>query len=173
MSNNALSRFLHPELNVGGGDLAVRVLATAVLIVLSVISVPQVAVPYPLLKIMLLGAAELGLMCVMLGMFFRAKTYFAGFQLFTSAWLLLWLVSSHMGYAATVVGAVIIGLGVYELFTKRSRLNALLGVSSYRGTTAPEDLTLLDAALSPEVPAAPHRLVESPAATVLSGGKAS
>lgn len=155
MSTNALQRFANPDLNVGGGDFVMRVIATILLVLLSFAVTPALHLPYPLLKIALLGATEMGLMCVMLGMFFKAKTYFAGFQLFFASLAVLALASKQVGYVGLSVGLLFVGLGVYELVTKRSRLNALLGVSSYRRPAA-GDVNLIDAALLPE-PAAPMR----------------
>lgn len=151
MSTNALQRFVNPDLNVGGGDFAMRVIASLVLLLLSFAVAPALHVPYPLQKIALLSATELGLMCVMLGMFFKSKTYFAGFQLFCGSLSVLALASKQVGYAGLLVGLLFVALGIYELVTKRSRLNALLGVSSYRRASA-NDVNLIDAALLPDAP---------------------
>ncbi len=164
MNTNALNRFAHPEQNVGGGDFVTRIIATGLLLVLSIGVMPQLGVPYPLQKIAILSTSELGLMCVMLGMFFKSKTYFAGFQLFFGSLAVLALVSKQVPYAGTVVGLVFVGLGIQELVSKRSRLNALLGVSSFRLAQTGE-VNLIDAALLPEAAPAPTRrpeLVASP-----------
>ena len=168
MNTNALNRFAHPEQNVGGGDLVTRIIATALLITLTLTVLPQLKVPYPLLKIALLAASELGLICVMLGMFFRAKTYFAGFQLFIASLTILALASRQVPYAGILVGFIFVAFGVQELVSKRSRLNALLGVSSFRLSAAGE-VNLLDAALLPEPAAPPRRPTEMVAAPTPEG----
>ena len=125
-----------------------RVVATALLIVLSGLVIPRANVPYPLVKISLLIAAELGLVCLMLGMFLRSKTYFAGVQLCLGSLIMLWLAGKQLTYVAAAVGGMFIALGVAELVTRRSRLNGLLGLSSFHGPS--EEATLLEEALSPE-----------------------
>lgn len=168
--NNALNRFANPDKNIGGGDFATRVIAVAVLLVLSIGVLPQLAVPYPLLKIALLSASELGLMCVMLGMFFKAKTYFAGLQLFVASLVVLALASKRVPYAGTVVGFVFVVTGIQELITKRSRLNALLGVNSFMRTVTGE-VDLLDAARLPGAAFAPAAPPKQAAPAQITEGK--
>lgn len=130
-------RFLtRPERNVGRSDFGTRVLASIALTVLIGILVPQAKVPFSLIKIALLTAAEVGLVSLMLGLFLRAKTYFAGAQLFATALIMLWLEKRHLTWAAISVGALFLALGVANLMTRRSRLNQILGVSSFREVIA-------------------------------------
>ena len=153
MNPSALKRFAAPERNVGGGDMATRLMACLLLLILTAVVLPQTDLPYPLTKIALLIVSELGLVGLMLGMFLKSKTYFFGFQLFIGSLAMLWLAGQHHAYAAAGVGLVFVGFGVSELVTRRSRLNALLGLSSYRAVQA--KATLLEEALQPEANDAP------------------
>ena len=148
MTFNVLQRFLSPNRNVGGGDLVTRLMATLGLVLLTAVVLPQTQVPYPLMKISLLVASELGLIGLMLGMFLKSKTYFAGFQLFLASLIMLWLASHQLVYVSAGIGALFIGGGIAELVTRRSRLNALLGLSSFRESKT--ETTLLEQALLPE-----------------------
>lgn len=148
MTSNVMQRFLAPERNVGGGDLATRVLAILALLILTGVVLPQTHVPYPLLKLSLLIASEAGLVGLMLGMFLRSKTYFAGFQLFLASLSMLWLAGRQLSYVAAVIGLIFIAGGVSEVVTRRSRLNGLLGLSSFHAPNA--EATLLEEALLPE-----------------------
>ena len=150
MTSIAVQRFLDPEQNVGGGDRVTRLVATGLLVALCGLVLPQSHIPYRLLKISLLIAAEMGLVGLMLGMFLRSKTYFAGAQLFATPLLMLWLAGHQLTYVAAVTGLVLAAVGIGELATRRSRLNALLGLSSFRAPRA--EPSLLEAALLPEVP---------------------
>jgi len=127
-----LKRFTAPPpLNVGGGDLLTRMLATLGLLVLVVMTAPQAKVPYPVLKISLLIVAELGLVSMMLGLFLRSKTYFAGLQLFFGSLGILWLASRQMPWVGIAVGLLLVVVGVSEIVARRSRLNALFELSSW------------------------------------------
>ena len=128
--------FTRPERNVGRSDFGTRVFASIGLAVLIAIMVPAAKTPFSLIKIALLSAAEVGLVSLMLGLFLRAKTYFAGAQLFAASLIMLWLEKRHMTWAAIVVGALFLALGVANLMTRRSRLNQVLGVSSFREVIA-------------------------------------
>ena len=150
MTSIAVQRFLDPQPNVGGGDRVTRIVATALLLCLCAVVVPQSHVPYRLLKIALLIAAEMGLVGLMLGMFLGSKTYFAGAQVFGTSLVMLWLAGRQLAYVAAVTGLVLVAVGVGELVTRRSRLNALLGLSSFRAARA--EPSLLEAALLPEAP---------------------
>ena len=144
-------RVRSPPLNVGGGDLVMRVVACVLISAVSVLAVPQLAVPWSLLKIGLLSAAELGLLCLMLGMFLRARTYFAGLQLFATPLLMLALVQGRFAWGAVALGLLSLAVGVSEIVSRRCRLNALLGISSYRAQTT----SILETALQPEAPPRP------------------
>ena len=150
MTSIAIQRFLDPDRNVGGGDLVTRVLSTIVLLCLVGIVVPQSHVPFPLVKIALLIAAELGLVGLMLALFLQSKTYFIGVQLFPAGLVMLWLAGHQLAYVAALVGLLFVAGGIVEIVTRRSRLNGLLGVNSFRNTHVAA--TLLEVALSPEVP---------------------
>ena len=158
MNASAIKRVLNPERNVGGGDLVVRLFAIGAVAILVGVVLPQLAVPWPLLKISLLICAEVGLVFLLLGMFLQSKTYFAGFQLFLASLLMLLLASRGLAYVAVAVGLAFIAIGVNEVVSRRSRLNGLLGVSSY---VEDAGATLLEQALAPE--AADPRPVAAPA----------
>ncbi|MBS1149592.1 MAG: hypothetical protein H6Q89_1290, partial [Myxococcaceae bacterium] len=81
LANAMHDLFDRPPRNIGGGDLVSRILTGAILMLLTVMVAAGARVSYPLLKISLLTAAELGLVSVMLGLFLRSNTHFAGFQL--------------------------------------------------------------------------------------------
>ena len=120
-----------PPRNVGGGDLATRVVATAVLIVLVAMVAPQAHVPYVALKLSLLVAAELGLVSLMLGLFLRTKTYFAGIQLFLASLAMLWI-APRQPWVAIAVGLALVVIGIGAAMTRRSRLNAFLEINSLK-----------------------------------------
>ena len=121
-----------PPRNVGGGDLATRVFVIIGLLLLMGMTVPQSLVPHSVLKICLLTAAELGLVCLMLGLFLRSKTYFAGLQLVLASFSMLWLNARDLPWGAILAGAVFMTVGLITVVTRRSRLNAALNLSSLR-----------------------------------------
>ena len=134
MSTNLIDRvFTRPERNVGHTDFATRVMAVLILGGLVALLMPVAGVPHSMAKICLLTAAELGVVSLMLGLFLRgAKTYFAGLQLIAAAFLMTWLESRGLRYAAVVVGLGFLVIGVINLITRRSRLNQVLNFSSIR-----------------------------------------
>lgn len=124
--------FAPPPRNVGGGDMVTRMLAILALLLLAGMIAPQAKIPYPLLKISMLVAAELGLVSLMLGLFLRSKTYFAGVQLFAASLLMLWLTGQQFPYLGILVAVLFIGIGLISVVTRSSRLNAVLELSSLR-----------------------------------------
>lgn len=106
------------EQSVKVADVVRRVTTSLILGALALSVLPQMDVPYPLQKIALLTAAELGLAGVMFGLFLGSKTYFAGVQLFMTPLLMLWLTSKHHAYSAIVIGLLSLGMGVLQLFTR-------------------------------------------------------
>lgn len=162
-----IQRFVAPPpLNVGGGDLLSRMLATLSLLLLVVMTVPQANTHPSLLKISLLIAAELGLISVMLGLFLRSQTYFAGLQLFVSSLTMLWLTGKQVPWLATVVGVLFILAGALDIVTRRSRLNALLEVNSRRVPLEEVD----DAAAATADPAGAKALAGAPLKALTHGG---
>lgn len=125
-----------PERNVGSGDFATRVLATLVLAGLAVVVLPQLGISYSFVKISLLTAAELGLIILMLGLFLRTKTHFAGLQLLVAPMAMLWLTARQLVYPAAAVGVLFCIAGVVNLVTRRSRVNQVLNLSSLRQAIA-------------------------------------
>jgi len=120
------------ERNVGSGDLVTRIAASLIMAGLLVMTFPWSHTLYSLNKLGLLVAAELGLVCLMLGMFLRAKTYFAGAQLFLFPLMMLGLVNRGLPYVAVLLGAIILILGIKDIVTRKSSFNALLKVSTAR-----------------------------------------
>src|SRR5258706_9559395 len=118
MTSTVMRRFLDPERNVGGGDLATRVLSSSVLLLLVGMVVPRSHVPYPLLKISLLFAADLGVVTLMLALFLKSKTYFMGIQLFFASLMMLWLAGHQLVYVAMVIGLFFVAAGVVEVATR-------------------------------------------------------
>ncbi len=121
-----------PPRNVGGGDLVTRFLAIAGLALMAGMVAPQAKISFPLVKITLLTAAELGLMSLMLGLFLRTKTYFVGLQLFCASLAMLYLANRNFPLAAVTVGLLFVAVGMLSVVTRRSRLNAVLEINSLR-----------------------------------------
>lgn len=131
MSTQLFERiFARPEENVGRSDFGTRALASMALFGLLALQVPQFAVGYSPIKICLLIASELGLISLMLGLFLRAKTYFAGLQLIVASLAMLWFQKKGLPYVALGVGTFFFAWGMVNLLTRRSRLNALLNLGS-------------------------------------------
>ncbi|GEM_PF-3247303 len=127
-----VQRFLAPPpRNVGGGDLVTRVVATGVLILLVAMVAPQAHVPYGLMKISLLVVAEFGLLNLMLGLFLRTETFFAGAQLFATPLVMLWL-SSRQPWVGIAIGLAVTVVGIAAILTRRSRINAALEIDSLK-----------------------------------------
>jgi hypothetical protein len=141
-------RLQHLERNVGGGDLVTRVLAIAGLAISSALILPVLKVPFPLVKISLLATTEFGLIALMVGMFLKSKTYFAGFQLCVACLTMLWLAARGLPYVGAVVGVAFIAAGIFEVITRKSRLNALFGISSFNPVV--DEANLLEEALLPD-----------------------
>jgi hypothetical protein len=120
------------ERNVGGSDYGTRIVASVIVMGLVALAFSFTRVPYSLLKVAFLIAAELGLVTVMVGMFLRAKTYFAGGQLFITPLLMLLCAQYHLPWVAVVIGVSSFVAGLIELVTRRSRVNDLLGVSTWK-----------------------------------------
>jgi len=118
------------NVGVAGGDLQTRVVAAVGLGVLIVMIVPAAGVPFTTFKITTLIGAEIGAVLLMLGLFFSKKTHFAGFVLIPIPLLMLWLVGSGQPWLAIVVGLAFLGEGLLNLFTRRCRLNKMLGINS-------------------------------------------
>ena len=118
--------------NVGGSDYVTRVIACLAITGLLYFVIPVAGVPWSLLKIALLTGAELGVVLLMVGLFFRAKTYFAGAQLFFTALVMLYLAGHGLGWVALGLGALSVVAGAIDLITRKSRFNALVGLSSWR-----------------------------------------
>lgn len=125
-----------PPRNIAGGDLVARVLTTAILLWLTGLIAAGSGISYPALKIWLLTAAEVGLVSVMLGLFLRATTHFAGLQLLAASLSMLWLVSHQLPWLAIGVGLVFVGVDLINIVTRRSRLNTLLAVRAPRQPAA-------------------------------------
>ena len=121
-----------PDRNVGHSDFLTRGIASIVLAGLVVIVLPQAAVPFPLIKISLLTAAELGLITLMLGLFLRTKTHFSGLQLFATPLLMFRLAAWELPYLAAGLGLASLVVGIMNLITRRSRFNQVLNLSSLR-----------------------------------------
>lgn len=136
-AGQALSR------NVGGSDFVTRVVACLSLTALLWGVLPVAAPPWSALKLSLRTGAELGVVLLMVGLFFKAKTYFAGAHLFFTSLLMLFLCENGLGWVALALGTVSIAFGAIDLITRKSRFNALFGVSSWRDP-------------SPAPPVAPH-----------------
>ncbi|MBK7861772.1 MAG: hypothetical protein IPJ65_24780 [Archangiaceae bacterium] len=130
MSRFLEKMFARPERNVGAGDFATRVVASLLLAALVVIMLPQMRVAYSLIKISLLFAAELGLVSLMLGLFLRAKTFFAGLQLMVTPLVMLWLARHNHFHSAMAFGLFFLWIGIANLVTRRSRLNHVLNLDS-------------------------------------------
>ncbi len=127
-----MQRFLAPPpRNVGGGDLVIRVVATAILILLVAAVAPQAHVPYALMKVSLLVAAELGLLNLMLGLFLRTQTFFAGMQLFATPLVMLWL-APRQPWVGLAFGLAVTVVGIAAILTRRSRVNAALEINSLK-----------------------------------------
>ncbi|MBL8950114.1 MAG: hypothetical protein JNK82_05015 [Myxococcaceae bacterium] len=121
-----------PERNVGRGDFATRLLATFVLGALVVTVMPQANVEFPMIKISLLAATEVGLITLMLGLFLDTKTHYAGLQMFLGSLAMFWLARRQLPWAAAAVGVAIIAVGIINLVTRRSRFNQVFNLSSIR-----------------------------------------
>jgi hypothetical protein len=121
-----------PERNVGHSDFITRGVASIVLAGLIVLMLPVAKVPFPLIKISLLTAAELGLITLMLGLFLRTKTHFSGLQLFATPLLMFRLAAWDVPYVAAGVGLLSLVIGIMNLVTRRSRFNQVLNLSSLR-----------------------------------------
>lgn len=121
-----------PERNVGESDLLSRGVAAIVLAGLVVMVLPVMRVPFPLIKISLLTAAELGLITLMLGLFLRTKTHFSGLQLFATPLLMFRIAAWELPYLAAGVGLLSLVIGLMNLVTRRSRFNQVLNLSSLR-----------------------------------------
>lgn len=139
-----------PPRNVGGGDLLTRLFAGIILLFLIAMIVPQTKTPFALAKIALLVSAELGLVSLMLGLFLRSKTYFAGLQLFFASLLMLWMTGRNYPYVGILIGLMFIGVGIATVVTRKSRLNAFLQVSSLRVPLQELEAAAAIVALSPE-----------------------
>jgi hypothetical protein len=128
---------LHPDRNIGGGEVAARALATVMLCAFVIIVLLQKNAPFPLVKIALLTGSELGLLALMFGMLLRTHTHFSGLQLFLACMCML--ASDKNGFPKTAagIGLVFVALGIVEIITRRSWLNSLLQVSSRRESKAP------------------------------------
>ncbi|MBS1152985.1 MAG: hypothetical protein H6Q89_4683, partial [Myxococcaceae bacterium] len=112
--------------------LVSRILTGAILMLLTVMVAAGGRVSYPLLKISLLTAAEVGLVSVMLGLFLRSNTHFAGFQLLIASLMMLWLAAQHLIWVAVGVGLLFIAVDLTNVITRRSRLNAFLALRAPR-----------------------------------------
>lgn len=132
MMRALLDRSNPAQQNVGGADFVTRLLASLVLAGMLYLVLPITSTGWSPLKIALLTAAELGLIIVMIGLFLRAKTYFAGAQLFLTPLLMLWLASVGFAWVALFAGAASLAWGITDLVTRKSRFNAWLGISTFR-----------------------------------------
>lgn len=129
-----------PPRNVGGGDLVTRTFAIVAMLALVGMLAPQAEVSFTLLKILLLITAELGLVSLMLGLFLRSNTYFAGIQLFVASLMMLWLTAREFPRLAMVIGLLFIAVGITNVITRRSRFNVLMRVNSLKGPADDEDV---------------------------------
>ncbi len=125
-----------PDRNVGSSDFLTRVAATIVMVGAIALVAPPMGMAYPLIKIGLLIAAELGLVSLMLGLFLNAKTYFAGLQLFATSLAMFYLTRWGQPWIAVGLGTLITSIGIANLATRRSRLNQVLNLSSLREVIA-------------------------------------
>jgi hypothetical protein len=121
-----------PVPNIGGADLVSRAVTVIVLLVLTGMVAAEKTISFSVMKISLLIAAELGLVSVMLGLFLRSNTYFAGIQLLIAALSMLWLAAHDLTLVAVSVGLLFIAVDLTNVVTRRSRLNALLASHSPR-----------------------------------------
>lgn len=121
-----------PPRNVGGGDMVTRLFAIVALLLLAGLIASKTKVHYPQLKISLLVVAELGLINLMLGLFLRSKTYSAGLHLFFGSLSMLWLAGKGLPWIAIAVGVAFVIVALVSVLTRRSRLNAMLELSSMR-----------------------------------------
>lgn len=121
-----------PERNVGHSDFITRGVAAIVLGALILLVLPVANVPFPLIKISLLTAAELGLVTLMLGLFLRTKTHFSGLQLFATSLAMFVLADAKLPYLAAGFGLLSLIIGILNLITRRSRFNQVLNLGSLR-----------------------------------------
>lgn len=141
-----------PPRNVGGGDMVTRVFGIVILLLLAAMIAPQSKVSFSWVKIGLLVTAELGLVSLMLGLFLRSKTYFTGLQLFFASMLMLWFTGRHLPWLALVVALVFVGVAVVSLVTRKSRLNALLELTSLRVPIQEAEAAAAAAPVDPKAP---------------------
>lgn len=128
---NLVDRLVQPPpRNVANGDLTARVFSLLVLGVLVAMMAAQSRLPHALVKLSLLIAAELGVISLMLGLFLRSNAYFAGLQGLAASLTMLWLWEHHQPWLACLAGLVVIAIGITNVATRRSRLNAVLALSS-------------------------------------------
>jgi len=119
-------------INVGlkGGDLQTRVLTTVVVLALIVLVSPPSGVSDAALRIATLATAMTGVVFLMTGLVFAARTHYAGIVLTTVPLLLKWLVSAEQRWLAVILGIVALSSSVLNLKTRQCGINKLLRISS-------------------------------------------
>ena len=127
-------------LNVGlaGGDLPTRYFAATVVLLLTIAAAPPVQLTYGAVKIFSLLASMSGTILLMAGLVFSQRTHYAGVMLISTSLLMLWLASlasepgtsTWWAWLAVLIGLIVLGLMVQNLFTKRCGINKLFGIQS-------------------------------------------
>ncbi len=124
--------------NVGirGGDLPTRYFAGIALLLLTLASVPALAVSFSAIKIWALLIGMSGTILLMCGLVFSQKTHYAGLMLIFAPFVILALVARNLNWLAALMGLTFISMVTFNLVTKRCGVNRLLGIVSVDESTA-------------------------------------
>ncbi len=121
-----------PVINVGlkGGDLQTRAFTVIAVLTLLVMVAPPSGVSDAALRIATLATAMTGVVFLMTGLVFAARTHYAGIVLTTLPLLVKWLASAQQRWLAVVMALVALGGSLFNLTTRRCGVNKLLRISS-------------------------------------------